>query len=513
MTEKAGFAPAFSFLQPTFGLIDPEMDSLTSATRSDLAHTLHMAVVTLLSAALVVTPPSLVALPYADHDSARIVQIVFLMAASIVGAAALVLDASALTKPEGRLGRAVCALMGVLALAAILHADMPRYAAGEAGLLGALALTAVSTSAVARRSMSLLLAVAVLASLTYSFATAVRYGAAIATETPLLREHLFPGYSNYRFFNHVQSVTIPLLMAASFAAPNTGRLRQLAIPALVLEFCWLFFSGGRATLLGIAMATVAVAWVGQSAAVPWIRRIAAYAGFGFLLYLGMFKLAPELLGLGGDFFVNDFAARTSADVGAPRRYLWELALKYMGESPLLGIGPMHYAAIPNVEAAHPHNFYLQVAAEWGLPLALLVLAVAIAAAAGLSRAARTMTGQEEKQLGLSLVAFFCAVAVDAVFSGNFVMPMSQLWISFAAGLSIGYVASLRTTGAARQRDAGTAVRGSYGAAALGLACCLAIWHMAWPEMRDPEAHVERTRSSVVHNVRDNPRLWSHGWIR
>ena len=35
-------------------------------------------------------------------------------------------------------------------------------------------------------------------------------------------------------------------------------------------------------------------------------------------------------------------------------------------SPWLGIGPMQFAALASVVGAHPHNWPLQVAAEWGL---------------------------------------------------------------------------------------------------------------------------------------------------
>ncbi|MBN0274093.1 O-antigen ligase domain-containing protein, partial [Pseudomonas aeruginosa] len=33
--------------------------------------------------------------------------------------------------------------------------------------------------------------------------------------------------------------------------------------------------------------------------------------------------------------------------------------------PLLGVGPMHFSAVPNSVGAHPHQMLLQWFAEWG----------------------------------------------------------------------------------------------------------------------------------------------------
>jgi O-antigen ligase len=53
-----------------------------------------------------------------------------------------------------------------------------------------------------------------------------------------------------------------------------------------------------------------------------------------------------------------------ASVGS-RWTLWRISMEAALAHPLLGIGPMHFAYVDNGEGAHPHNFWLQLAAEWG----------------------------------------------------------------------------------------------------------------------------------------------------
>ncbi len=54
-----------------------------------------------------------------------------------------------------------------------------------------------------------------------------------------------------------------------------------------------------------------------------------------------------------------------ASVGT-REFLWTRAVSDAATHPILGIGPMHFAYSYNDIAAHPHNFWLQLAGEWGL---------------------------------------------------------------------------------------------------------------------------------------------------
>ncbi len=463
-------------------------------------------------AALALAPIGVVLFDVRDHDGQRVVELMLLAVTAGMGTLYAVLRLDAAFELQRRLV-VVLTVLAALAVSSIWSAAVTRAAALEAGLAVALVMFALGSALAARRfGVQRLLIIPVAASLLFAFAVAVRYAAALSAQTPLLREHLLPAYSNYRFFNHVQTVTIPLLLAAAVVGPRRYGLRRWAGAALVLEFCLLFFTGGRATMLalGIAAAVVAVAF--RQAARAWLVRLGVAAVAGGGLYLILFNAVPIAMGLPRDFFATDVIARSEAGVGGPREYLWRLAWQYIRESPLLGIGPMHYAHRVNLEAAHPHNVYLQLAAEWGVPFAVLVVAIAAMGWFRLLRKARASTTDEERALGLSLVAAGAAIAVDGMFSGNFVMPMSQLWIAFAIGLALAYA---RQTSAPSEPAADIAVppAARWTIVALCVASQIAIWCGVWPEILDVNAHVDRVRGQIVHNVVDNPRIWSHGWFR
>jgi len=475
---------------------------------TQVRHALVLAASTFLALAL--APLGLVLFDLRDHDGQRIVELVLLAVTAIIVAAQAILQRDSAAHPTRR-AIGITSAIAVLGMLSVLHAPVMRAAALEAGLLLALALFAVGIGlAAAHLGIERMLAIPVAASLLFVFAVAVRYAAALSAQTPLLREHLLPAYSNYRFFNHVQAVTIPLILAAATVGTIRMGLRRWAMFALVLEFCLLHFTGGRATMAALGIAAIAVAAVFRREALRWVVRLGLAAALGAALYLLLFNAIPLLLGLPRDFFATDVVERSGTGVGSQREYLWSLAWQYIRESPLLGIGPMHYAHRVNAEAAHPHNVYLQLAAEWGVPFAVLVIALAAVGWMRLLRAASASVGAGDRAIGVSLVAAGVAIAVDGMFSGNFVMPMSQLWIAFAIGLSIAYVRSAAPALPAAGALAQPAAR--WGPVALCALSQIAIWQGVWPEILDVNAHVDRVRAEIVHNVVDNPRIWSHGWF-
>jgi hypothetical protein len=97
---------------------------------------------------------------------------------------------------------------------------------------------------------------------------------------------------------------------------------------------------------------------------------------------------------------------------------------------------MNFSAIPHVWAAHPHNWILQFAAEYGLPAALLACYLAWRL---LWRCGRTLKLQPLVKRQLFLPAFL-AVTVALIYGlvdGNLVMPVSQSVFALCVGVLIG----------------------------------------------------------------------------
>jgi O-antigen ligase len=227
---------------------------------------------------------------------------------------------------------------------------------------------------------------------------------------------------------------------------------------------------------------------------------------GLALFAGFFLLLPWLTGVAPVFSDTYYGSRLGS-VEA-RLYLWQLALSQIGQSPWLGVGPMHYAHHPNPEAAHPHNVYLQVAAEWGLPALLLSLLLAAMAMRRFHQRIVGCTDAPSRDVGIGLQMACIAVAIDGLFSGNFVMPVSQVWIAFTAGWAWAWY-----RGQSAQPAADVIHRSLWRQVPAWLLLASQVWlcWSVWPELAALPEYLRQAREQVP-NLLSNPRFWSHGWF-
>jgi O-antigen ligase len=237
-------------------------------------------------------------------------------------------------------------------------------------------------------------------------------------------------YMSHRFFNHTQSVMLPMaFLALLVPCPRWARIAAWigVIGGLALSLR----TGGRGTLLALTLFGVALPLV-LKWQVRQVVRTLAIAGIGAVVaYLVFFVLPAELLALAPDHRGN--AARVAVAGDAGRLYLWNLALENVTQHPWVGIGPMHYAHQPNLLAAHPHNSLVQWAAEWGIPMTLCVLA---GLGAQLVRAGQRLRSTRPSDINVMLAIAGLATfvgAIDSLVSGTLVMPVSQTWWFIALG--------------------------------------------------------------------------------
>lgn len=305
---------------------------------------------------------------------------------------------------------------------------------------------------------------------------------------------LLTGFSSIRSFNQYQLwglglITLPLL-TVDFKNIATRRLLHVGL------ICWwviLFYSASRGILLawlfGILMAAIAykkLAW-------PFIRLQLMHMVVGFLSYQLLFTFIPNLRGVA--LVTGSVLRSTTSD----RVELWKLSINLIKDHPIFGIGPMHFAWVNNT-VAHPHNSVLQLMAEWGLPAALIILALAgYGFVYWLKRFnSYSLQGETNLNRNLAIVLFF-TLTTNAAYSlvdGVVVMPISQVIMFTVIGLAIGLYSDAQLTEAKTTH------------LATPLFACLVLIALIWSTLPEiiQNASGNENRFSIGYLAK-GPRLW------
>ena len=448
----------------------------------------------------------------AGHDHQRLVEI----GTVLLGGAFLLLYGRA-TMPGALCGSAGIALAAffVLGTCSAALAFAPRFALFEVANFFLLYMFASAVAEEISRNgqASFLSAICTLAfaCASYVFLFIVAYVAGLSLGIPLALDDFTTNFSNIRFFNHAQTSTLPLLILLCCLTPKTAKLRWLWLAVTTYWWMALFATMGRGTLLGMAAGCVAAAVFARRRAFSYLRSVMLTAALGGLAYFLLLTVVPALLGVAGMHSFTFAVERTVADPTSARWPLWHLAVALITEHPWLGVGPMHFAHYTGHLhiAAHPHDWLLQIGAEWGLPALLcLLIAVALGLRALLRAGARIDRDDTANQaIFAALSVGAVAILVDGLVSGIFVMPQSQLAIALYLGCAIGWQ---RTIIPAVSATAPGGVWRLAGTACIVMAMAGVIAG-AWPQALAKLHNEELTPAEQALNNGDQwPRLWKAG---
>jgi O-antigen ligase len=441
------------------------------------------------------------------HDLSRVAQLLLALGCVIQLA----------SQPADRVWRlsrfkiAMAAAFCGLAIATVIAAPNIDAAGRELALLIGMVGVALVVAKYARSAQgtAVITMTIVVASALYAGLVLMLCVLALVDRETLERYDIFVGYVNVRFFNHVQTAMLPLLAIASSRVLGRERLAGLAMCALAMNFSLLMFSLSRATSLGLALGGAVSLLLFGRAALPLVCRLALGALLGAMLYAIVFVVLPWLTGTQFSVFAAEGVAGLTTDHS--RGMLWRLTERQITQSPWLGIGPMHYAHELNPKAAHPHNIYLQVAAEWGLPMLVLLLGLAGRALVRFTRSILATVDYQQAVVGIGLFTAAVAVAVDGAFSGNFVMPVSQVWLAVLFGWVAAWMQANTVPGSA------AAVRAAPRWLSMGMAlllCFSQAW-LCWSSLHDlryQNGQVRLNSASTAIEGRLAPRFWSFGWF-
>jgi hypothetical protein len=314
----------------------------------------------------------------------------------------------------------------------------------------------------------------------------------------------FDGFVNPRLFGAWVTLSWPLLLLRPRAFRGDGLVRAWLLPSLLLALgaVWwslALFSGTRAAWLA------AVAVVGLTAALggPAGRRIALRGvlviAAGYVLHQLLFVHWPAA-STGLEAMSSLDRLREGASL-SQRDVLWWRAWQGIVEHPWFGAGPMMFSATGTGVASSTHNVTLQLAYEWGVPFALLVIA-ATARALWL-QFERCRTDMDPTRLVLCM----CVVGalVEAQLDGLLVAPHSQLMFAVLCAWLMSLDPPVTTPLSDWRARAWQGVR------FLPLLMALVLWWAVWPELSRLEAwELESLQKTGIGYFQ--PRFWLQGVI-
>lgn len=260
------------------------------------------------------------------------------------------------------------------------------------------------------------------------------YITATIVKKPLQWPFPFTGFTNIRTFNQYQFWTLGFILLPLLSFELSKAKRLFLHIALTAWWVLLFYSASRGVLIAwlIAMCLTGLAY--QKLAWPFLRLQLTHIITGFVSYQVLFKFIPSV---NQSILVTHTIARQSTH---DRMALWEQAILLIKNSPIFGVGPMHYAWF-NKTNGHPHNSILQLASEWGLPATCIILGIAAYAfycwIKQFNRQQLHTTPTLDKHLSIILFFTMIANASYSMVDGVIVTPISQVLMFTMIGLMLG----------------------------------------------------------------------------
>lgn len=454
----------------------------------------------------------LTASPLSGHDHARLLQLLVLASVCVRQFWLATWHGTSFRAhpiPVGRIAYLV--VLGGLIAASAAHATYPLIALKELLLFaGLLALSKTITQMmVQERSFQLLFRALVAGALVYAGSVLILIFLALAAGGAFDPWGALIGFDNPRFLNHAQTAALPMIAIVAVSDPDS-RWRRAALLTLVLSGMLLFLSFGRATVLALTVGLLTARWAFGSRANGYALRALLPTVLGMLLMWVIYL--QWMRGAGYSIEVDQLTKAHN------RAHLIEQALKLWKTSPWWGVGPMHFSHWEDGDAAHPHNIYVQVLAEYGAPAFILLFAGAATWSVKQLRALARID-PERTATAVGLWGALVGVMVDGAFSGNFVMPVSQLWIALTIGLVTAFVSMHRLATDHNEALAVPVARRGLvhaagasllllGVASLFVQSALLCWRTPFPSMETSGPIQGEWRVETA----STPRFWSNGFF-
>lgn len=262
----------------------------------------------------------------------------------------------------------------------------------------------------------------------YSVVVMSRFDVGAGTRDSWRLGHLY--YYDANDFATFVVTALPLGIYFAHAGATT-RVRILALASLTLLMLGFVWSGSRGGF--IALFAVVGYVVLRFSAIPLRWRLSATA----LVALTLLVTASDQYWQQMGTITSDTDYNHTSETG--RLQIWSRGVGYVVDNPILGVGPGNFATAEGtlsplaerqmwgigVRWNAPHNSYLQIAAELGIPGFLLYVAVIVSAFRALRRATPLTPALTASLIGFVVGSFFLSLAYS---------EMLYTLLAFAVGM-------------------------------------------------------------------------------
>lgn len=271
-----------------------------------------------------------------------------------------------------------------------------------------------------------------LAQALYIIRNFLNYSFIIVNQDKLDVWNVIDGFSNIRFYAQFLSWTLPFILAYAYI-DTKEKYRKLLLSIVIASWILALMSGTRAFILGILFSIIAVAWFTPRLWISYTKGVLFTGLFGLLGYSLLIYLLPALIGLDNSAALDSTTNRDFMN-SSGRIVIWQDTLTIIINHPLMGIGPM-MTAMEGVldKVAHPHNFPLQLTAEWGIPFATVIF-LSLFYASFQWRNAIKKSPEHRESLALPITAATSSAMSASLVDGIIVMPISLLYMAVIVGI-------------------------------------------------------------------------------
>jgi len=255
-------------------------------------------------------------------------------------------------------------------------------------------------------------------------------------------EQAFMYFAHPRFYNQLQTWSIPVIAALPIIFPRKTWLKAACVLLLGLQWFLVIAVAARGTFVSLISAMIFIAlWLpGQRK--YWLK----FQAGGLLLGIGIYyvvlllnqAIIPQSQSGGGEFYEHSVGRPMAHTSG--RTIFWRLSIEDARQHPILGAGPTRYACGSEIFRlpAHPHSFIFRILGEWGIIALALLLVIAVTWGAGFLKILRKIDnpGSTDPPLDSMVATSLLAGIIHACLSGLFIMPASQVATIMIGGWSL-----------------------------------------------------------------------------